>query len=284
MKKTVSLISLTFLMMSFFSCGNKSAETQSQVDSLKAALEQRDADYQQLDEFLTVISSGLDSISRQESDIYNMGKESPAISREQIKEDLNRFQTTLKQQRERIAQLERKLNASSGEGQKMKAIIASLKLQLTEKESQIAELQSQLNDKNFTIQDLSQRMGVMSKRITMQEEAIAAKDDMMQQQDAVINEGFYKIGTKSELRDAGLLTGGFLKKNKVDYSNVDKNQFRSIDIRQVTEISINSKTPKILTQVPEDSYELVTNGNKSVLHILNIEKFWSVSKFLIIQI
>lgn len=284
MKKTVSLIFLTCLMMSFFSCGNKSAETQSQVDSLKAALEQRNADYQQLDEFLTVISSGLDSISRQESDIYNMGKESPTISREQIKEDLSRFQTTLKQQRERIAQLERKLNASSGEGQKMKAIIASLKLQLTEKESQIAELQSQLNDKNFTIADLSQRMGVMSKRIAMQEEAIAAKDDMMQQQDAVINEGFYMIATKSQLKDAGLLTGGFLKKNKIDFSNVNKNQFRSIDIRQVMEINIPSKSPKILTQVPEDSYTMETNGNKSVLHILNIDKFWSVSKYLIIQI
>ena len=284
MKKTVSLISLTFLMMSFFSCGNKSAETQSQVDSLKAALEQRDADYQQLDEFLTVISSGLDSISRQESDIYNMGKESPVVSREQIKEDLSRFQETLKQQRERIAQLERKLNASSGEGQKMKAIIASLKLQLTEKESQIAELQSQLNDKNFTIADLNQRMGVMSKRIAIQEEAIAAKDDMMQQQDNAIHEGFYMIASKSQLKDAGLLTGGFLKKSKIDYSNVNKNLFRSIDIREVTEININSKTPKILTQVPEDSYQLETNGNKSVIRILDYNKFWSVSKFLIIQI
>jgi len=271
-------------MMSLFSCGNKSAETQSQVDSLKAALEQRNADYQQLDEFLTIVSSGLDSIARQETDIYNMGKESPTISREQIKEDLSRFQQTLKLQRERIAQLERKLNASSGEGQKMKSIIASLKLQLTEKESQIAELQSQLNDKNFTIQDLSQRMGVMSKRITAQEEVITSQNEMMQQQDDIINEGFYKIATKSELKDAGLLTGGFLKKNKIDYNNVNKSQFRSIDIRQFTELSIPSKTPKILTQVPEDSYVLETNGNKSVLRIIDINKFWSVSKFLIIQI
>jgi len=284
MKKTVSLLFLTCLMMSFFSCGNKSAETQSQVDSLKAALEQRNADYQQLDEFLTIVSSGLDSIARQETDIYNMGKESPTISREQIKEDLSRFQQTLKLQRERIAQLERKLNASSGEGQKMKSIIASLKLQLTEKESQIAELQSQLNDKNFTIQDLSQRMGVMSKRITAQEEVITSQNEMMQQQDDIINEGFYKIATKSELKDAGLLTGGFLKKNKIDYNNVNKSQFRSIDIRQFTELSIPSKTPKILTQVPEDSYVLETNGNKSVLRIIDINKFWSVSKFLIIQI
>ena len=109
MKKVLFLTIMTVINMSFFSCGNQSAE-KSQVDSLRTALEQRNAEYKQLNEFLAVISSGLDSISRQESDIFNSEKESPIFDRNQMRQNLAEFKQLIKNQRERISQLERKLN------------------------------------------------------------------------------------------------------------------------------------------------------------------------------
>ena len=37
-----------------------------------------------------------------------------------------------------------------------------------------------------------------------------------------------------------------------------------------------------MTQMPEDSYSIEKKGNTSVLHIIDPDKFWSVSKYLII--
>jgi chromosome segregation ATPase len=284
MKKSFSFILVALAAMSFFSCGNK-AGSDAQVDSLQAALEQRNADYQELDEFLTVISSGLDSISRQQSEIFNPGKESPTPTREQIKQDLKRFQQTLKEQRERIAQLEQKLNASTSEGKKMKAIINSLTAELADKEAQIASLEDEINDKNLTIMDLGKRLGNMTRRNAAQEQVITSQTQMLQKQDDQINEGFVKIGTKDELKNAGLLTKKFLTRTKLNAAEIDKNQFRSIDIRNVTSLDINSGSePKIWTQIPSDSYILEKKSKgKWLLNIIDQERFWSVSKYLIIQ-
>ena len=285
MKKSLSLILVAFVALSFFSCGNKTG-SDARVDSLQTALDQRNADYQELDEFLTVISSGLDSISRQQSDIFNPSKESLTPSREQIMQDLSRFQQTLKEQRERIAQLEKKLNVSTSEGQKMKAIINSLTAELAQKEAQMAALEDEINDKNLTIMDLGKRLGALTRRNAAQEQVITSQGKMLETQDEQLNEGFVKIATERELKDLGLLEKKFLSKTKLDISNIDKNQFKSIDIRNNTEIEISSKSePKVWTQMPADSYTLEKNGKgKWKLSIIDPSRFWSVSKFLIIQV
>lgn len=285
MKKSLSLILVAFVALSFFSCGNKTG-SDARVDSLQTALDQRNADYQELDEFLTVISSGLDSISRQQSDIFNPSKESLTPSREQIKQDLSRFQQTLKEQRERIAQLEKKLNVSTSEGQKMKAIINSLTAELAQKEAQMAALEDEINDKNLTIMDLGKRLGALTRRNAAQEQVITSQGKMLETQDEQLNEGFVKIATERELKDLGLLEKKFLSKTKLDISNIDKNQFKSIDIRNNTEIEISSKSePKVWTQMPADSYTLEKNGKgKWKLSIIDPSRFWSVSKFLIVQV
>jgi len=284
MKKLFALMIATTMALSFFSCGNKTSELEARADSLQTALDQRNKDYQELDEFLTVISAGLDSISRQESELFNPSKESPAPNREQIKSDLEHFQQTLKEQRERIAELEKKLGSSTTMARKMKAIIISLKAQLTEKEHQLAKLQDEVASSNLTIQELTARMNTLAQRSANQSQVISSQNKMLETQDQIINEGYVMIGTKKMLKDAGVITKKFLGSTKVDYSNIDKRTFRSIDTRVVTEIEINSKSPDIMTKVPDDSYKMERRGDKTILHILDPSRFWSVSKFLIIKI
>ena len=283
--KTKITIFLSALLIA--SCGNQPSSEEvlkSQVDSLTTALDQRNADYDELDQYLTVISVGLDSISRQESEIFNASKESDMPNREDIQQKLSHFKETLKEQRERISTLEAQLSNGGKKLQKLQAIVISLKAQLVEKESQIEDLQRDVESKDFTISILSQRMGRLTKRSAEQQELIDQQGKIMQEQDNAINEAFVKIASKSELKKAGLLSGGnILKKSKVDYASIDKSLFQKIDTRVVTEIVINAKKPKVLTQVPTDTYILVKDGNKTILRITDPARFWNVSKFLIIQ-
>jgi chromosome segregation ATPase len=285
MKKIIYFLFVTCIAVTFFACGNKT-DQQQLIDSLQTALQQRNADYQQLDEFLTVVSNGLDSISLQESDILKTSEESPIPNREQIKEDLQRFQQTLKDQRERISDLEKRLNYNTIQGRKMKAVIESLKAQLAEKESQVASLQDELNNKNITIKDLNTRLTTISAHSQEQEQIITSQNDLISKQDNALNEGYVLIASKKVLKDADLLRGGLLTKKKADYTKLEANKrmFRTIDTRVVTELEILSKNPTIMTQVPEGTYTLEKSGDKTILKILDPVRFWDASKYLIIQL
>ena len=70
------------------SCNGGSASMKEQLDSLQTAYEQRDADYNELNDYLGVIATGLDSIALQEGQLLK-NDESPTLNREQIKKNLD---------------------------------------------------------------------------------------------------------------------------------------------------------------------------------------------------
>ena len=284
MNKFIYLLFVLSASTLLFSCGNKTdKEWQAQVDSLQTALEKKTTDYQQMDEALTVISNGLDSIAMQESELFNPDRESPRLNQQEIKNALQHYKETLKTQRERIAQLEQQLNGSTDEVRKLQRVVIALKAQLVEKESQIAALQEEVNGKNFTIGKLKTHMTSLSQKTEEQQQVISMQNKIMETQDKQLNEAYVVMAEKSALKKAGLLKGGFLKKSTVDLSAVDKSMFKTIDVRVVTEIEIDAKKPTILTPMPADSYKIEKTGKKSVLHITDPDRFWQSSKYLIIQ-
>jgi chromosome segregation ATPase len=204
-------------------------------------------------------------------------------NRQRIKEQLTVLKQSLEEQRTKINSLEQQMRADSKNAAMMKSVINMLKGQLEEKSNRIMELQAELDNKNLSIQELNTRVENLTSQNAQQQETISAQQDMISTQDDMLNMGYVKIGTKQELKDKGLLSTGFLKKAKVDVSNVSKNLFKSVNIREYTEVTINSKKIKIMTQMPEESYTTEEKGGKTVLHINDPAKFWSISKFLIIM-
>lgn len=283
MKKLVFLSVIAVVAMVMASCGNKAEELQKQVDSLQTALTERTGDYDRLNEFLAVVNEGLDSIAIQENGLLVRNPESPLPSRAEMKKGLSELKNTLQSQRERIAKLEKDLAAGRGDISKLRGIINVLKEQIEAKDAQISDLLAQLEQSNISIEQLTTRVGNLTQQNVQQEVKIAEQEEVMAVQDQMLNEGFIKIASKKELKDAGLLSGGFLAKKKVDMSKVDQKLFQKVDIRNVTEIPIPSKKPTILSPNPAGSYRLEQGDNSSTLIITDPGKFWSVSNFLIIQ-
>ncbi|MBQ7511204.1 MAG: hypothetical protein IJU11_00495 [Prevotella sp.] len=282
--KKLSYFVLTIAAATLFSCGGKTdSELQSQVDSLQKALDERTADYQNVEEALTVISSAVDSINMQQSAIFNPSKESPAPNAEQIKKDLAQFKETLKQQRQRIAQLEGQLKNSDANSKKLQSVIAALEMQLADKELQIAALEQEVSEQNLTIDDLRQRLSTLALRSAQQQDVISSQSQMMAEQDTELNAGYVVMGTKKQLKDTGVLTGGGLKKTKINVLELDKSMFEKIDIRNQTQINIESKSPKIKSQMPEDTYVIEKKGDISTLKIIDTKRFWGVTRYLVIQ-
>ena len=191
----------------------------------------------------------------------------------------------LSRQKQRIALLEDSLSGLNNRTiQRYRSLVTLLNSQLEEKDRTINDLMAKLNSSNARISDLETNI----MELTSTNEELTSVTEMQQQalaiQDNIINEGYVKIGSKKELQDAGLITGGgLLSKSKVNNSGFDANLFLKVDIREFSELPIPSKTIKILTSMPESSYSIERSGNTSVLRILDPTSFWSVSRFLIIQ-
>lgn len=283
MKKIVYYVIAATIVVMATACNGGSNPTKEQLDSLQTAYDQRNADYNELNEFLSVIATGLDSIALQEGQILTPG-ESPSLNREQIKKNLDAYKQTLDTQRQRIDELEKKLKTGNANSAQMKTIIASLKQQLAQKDEEIAQLRKQVDDQNVDINSLKENVENLRQHNEMQAGLIVSQQETILSQDASLNTAYIKIGTKKDLKEAGLLTGGFLKKTKVDFTKIDKSLFRAVDIREVEKIDIPAEKAKVMTPQPENSYRIDKIGKNNVLSIVNPEKFWGVSNFVIIEI
>ena len=286
MKKLLTLIIVFTGIAAFTSCGGGTSAEQKKIDSLENAFKQRNADYDELNDYLTVIANGLDSISAQEGILFggnNTPGESPVLSRERIKENIEAFQQTLSEQRQQIAELKKKLKSGSAANAKLSTIITSLEAQLAQKEEEISMLRAELDDKNKSIETLMGDLASVRQRSQEQASQIAEQEEALAAQDEMINEAYVKIGSKSELKQLGLLSGGFLKKSKVDFTKVDKSTFSKVDIRKTSRIEIASKKAKLLTPQPAGSYTIEHFDNSCVLTVSNPQLFWSVTNLVIIQ-
>ena len=277
------LVAATIIVMAT-SCNGGSASMKEQLDSLQTAYEQRDADYNELNDYLGVIATGLDSIALQEGQLLK-NDESPTLNREQIKKNLDSFQQTLKNQRERIDVMEKKLKTNQKYTAHLRSIIATMKQQLAQKDEEIANLRKLVDDKNVDIAKLKENVVNLQQRNEMQAGLIASQHETILSKESSLNTVYIKFGTKKELKNAGLLDGGFLKKTKVDFDKIDKSAFKAVDKRKVGQIDLGEvKKAKVMTPQPEDSYRIDQAGKNMILSITDKEKFWGVYDFVIIQI
>lgn len=283
-----------FVAAGMVSCnGGKTDKLQSQIDSLQLADSLHQEDVKQMADFVNVMSVGLDSISAQEGLLQQMGGREGHLDKNQMRSQLQNLAELLRNQRARINALEAEVSDNnSAYGKRIKKLIAYYKSQLDEKDKQIADLQAQLNDKNANIAQLTQSVNDLTTSNTQLKSTVETQNQTMEnqkstiaQQDETIHTGFVAIGTSKELKNKGVIKGGFLAKKKVDSNNLNAENFSKIDIRNYNDIRLNSNDPKIMTQMPASSYEIQKNGNgTSTLHIKDANLFWSVSKFLIIKL
>ncbi len=296
LKLTIMLAGWMLLASAFNSCRQEEEKPLVDVPALIAERDSirsiNDQQQQQLDElnlFVTTISSSLDSIATQESLLFVSSDPERTLTKKDIRERIEALEQLIGRQRQRITALEDSIRlrgmGDSLKLDKFQSIISFLKVQLGEKDKEIAKLREDVSRKNKRITKLQSSVEELSSNIATLEQKTAVLDKALTTQDEMINKCYLKIGTKKELEQAGIITkGNIFKKAKLNYTNFANANFNEVDIRNLKEITINSKNPKILTPVTAGTYELAGNGYNTILRILNPTKFWEVSNYLVIQI
>jgi predicted nucleic acid-binding Zn-ribbon protein len=265
------------------SCGLSESEqnkVNGRIDSLQTVINQRDSEIDELMGTFNEIQTAFDQINAAEGRVSlfadNYEKNSDALQ-----ENMKFIQETMEANRKKIDELQARLKSSGINAKKLQDAIDKLNSQMKEKDKSIVELRTLLANKDIQIAELGDSLASVSAKNEEIENAKEAVDQIASKQDELLNTAWYVYGTKSELKERRILVDGDVLKT----SDFDADYFTKIDIRNTIVIPLNSKSVKILTTHPEDSYTLIKGSNgEYTLRIKDPSIFWSVSKYLVVRV
>ena len=277
MKKLAVLIVCAAVMASCdsFSGGSKD-QLKAENDSLLMELTQRNAELDEMMGTFNDISEGFRQINAAESRVdlqRGAVAEGSLNAKQQIASDIEFIRKQMEENKQQIAKLQSMLKSSKTNSSQLKKAVESLTQELNAKTIRIQELDAAVTDLN-----------AVKSELTAENEA---KAKTVAEQDKALNTAWFVFGTKKELKDQKILSGsGLFKKGSVlKDGDVNKDYFTQVDIRTTKEIKLYSKDADILTTHPTGSYALEKDDKGQLtLKITNPKEFWSVSKYLVIQV
>ena len=252
--------------------------TSQQNDSLNSIIAQKDSEINDMMGTLNEIQDGLNQINEAENRVTLLKDGEGGNKKQQLKENIQFIATRMQQNRELLAKLQKQLANSSFQGEQLKKTIENLQKQIEEKDKQLQTLRQELDSKDIHIAELDETINNLNTKTSNLTNVNHQQSQTINTQDKQLNTAWYVFGTKKELKEQHII-----EDNKVMTGNFNKNYFTKVDIREISEIKLMSKSAKLLTTHPSSSYSLVRDANKQyTLRITNSQLFWSTSKYLVV--
>ena len=274
------------------SCNVKNSDEykrlQAERDSLMQITNQDQSEISDLMEIINEVNANFDRIKEAEKYLTVQSQTTGEMSKstkDQIASNFQMINEILQKNKEDIAKLNERLKASGGQSAQLRKTVENLNAELQERSNTILELRDALTTRDAQIASLTGTVDKLASDVqdlSMQNQEQEAK---IKEQEEALNTGYYIFGTNKELKEAKIISGGFLSSTKVLNESIDKSTFVKIDIREVQEIPVYAKKVKILSDQPKDSYTIAKDANgQAVVKILDYKRFWSLGQFLIMEV
>lgn len=282
MKKIILMISCAVLLASCQQTSNKGVESSVKEDSLQNIIDQKDQSFNELIGLLDEVQEGFAQINEAQGRVNTLDKNlEGSNAKANIQDNMLFIEQTLEEQRQKIENLQKKVDDGIITSGKLKSMIENLQNQLTEKSKDIEGLRAQLADKDIQIENLGKSVTQLQTENEQVKEESENRAQIVRNQDTQLNTAYFVYGTNKELKEHKILQSGDVLAN----NDFDRDYFTKIDIRKTTVIPFGSKSAKLLTTHPEGSYTLLKDSKgEYTLRITDPNKFWSVSKYLVVRV
>jgi len=205
--------------------------------------------------------------------------------RTKINEDMTYLNDMLQANKDELARLKSKIKKSAFRSTELERTISRITKSLEEETSKVALLQAELADKDSLIVKLDTKVSELGKNVEDLSADNKSKETKIKEQDETIHTAWYVFGTRSELKQQKIITSdGLFSQQRVLQHDFNKNYFVRIDARNTKSIPLYSSHAKILTNHPKSSYTLEKENGNFVLLIVDTDEFWSVSKYLVVEV
>jgi len=285
-----TILSIFVFILAVTSCTQYSSEYKralTENDSLRLLLKHNETE---MNEMLSVLNSIEEDIKtiREAEDFINFQKDNELTESglTQIRKNMDFIVDKLKKDKKQLSELQNKLNNSNLRIDAMQKTIDRLTKDLSEKSSLVIRLQSEINQKNEEIRRMSGQIDNLSADVKNLQDENELKEEQIKEQDRSIHKVYYCFGTKKELKEQNILTGGGLfSKPKLFNGKFNNDYFIAIDKRQVTEIPLYASKAVVKTNHPKESYSFSKDEDGNLtLKIRNVTQFWSLSNYLVIVV
>lgn len=282
MKKYILIAASTLMMVTACNDPLQNEAVIHQRDSLLAVIDEREAAVNDFMESFNDVERNLDSVARKQR-IITMNSNKPELKADQkarINEEIKAINELMEANTKKLKDLNRRLSNSDKQNAQLQKTVETLTSQLKQKYIELEELNLRLNTLNTQVAQLQTTIDTLSIQNASQMQTIAEKN-------TELRTAYYIVGRTKDLEKANLIDkkGGLLGIGRTAKlsNDFDNSSFTKIDYTQTMSIPVNSKEMKIITSHPEGSYSLdKTDKLINAIVISNPEKFWSVSKYLVV--
>ena len=288
MKPLFSVI--VFSLVLFTSCGFQSSDykaLKAQNDSLLSAKHQMQDEIDGYFSAMNQIEQNIEKIKETQGVLSTqpVGEELDTDARIKVNEDLVYLNEMLQANKDELARLKTRIKRSAFKSEELERTLARLTKSLEEESAKVALLQTELAAKDSLIAQLGTTVDDMGKDIEELKTDVNTKQTKITEQDETIHTAWYVFGTRKELKEQKIITSeGIFSPQRILQSDFNKSYFVRIDARKTKSIPLYSTRAKILTSHPKSSYTLEKDNGNFVLLITDTKEFWSVSKYLVIEV
>jgi len=279
-----------FLLLTLAACTQFSAEykrTKLENDSLKLQILKSEAEVNDILSILNAVEEDIQSI-RLTEEILTIQQDSELSEsrRENLKNNMNLINQTLQKNRLKLNDLQEKLNVSSINVSTFQKTVERLTKDMNEKSDLVVLLRNELDNKETHIEALTTEIEVLHAGVKELEETNQTHVDRIYEQEEEMNTVHYCFGTRKELKEQNILTGGGLFTNtKALQSSFNRDYFITVDKRALSSIPLYTSKAVLKTNHPDGSYQFVkqSDGNLT-LEIIYPTVFWSLGNYLVIEV
>jgi DNA repair exonuclease SbcCD ATPase subunit len=286
--KTIGALVVAFVLL-FTGCDNRSDQLEKEKAQLQDVIKSRDEFIQTVLESINEVHSKLEAARARENTIVRQtgaleeGKVLVnAENRVNIMRQIEDIDSTLSENRKKLADLETKLKSSKIRYASLNKMVDNLRESLNEREQSITQLSER-------VKSLENDVAEKTRLIAEKEAVIDQKDSMIKDQRVMLNTAYYAVGNKDDLENKGIIKdeGGFLwglvGSTTVLAKGFDNGYFKSIDKSREMTIEVNGKIDKIVPQRDESYYvEEQKSDSLSTLKIVKPERFWQQNLLVVV--
>jgi hypothetical protein len=284
-----AIVSLISIALMFGGCSNRADQLEKEKAELQEAIKSRDQFMQDILASINEVHSKLESARARENTIMQQtnayAEKKGAVNvadRESIMRQITDIDSSLSENRQKLANLESKLKASKIQYASLNKMVSDLKESLQEREKSI----TQLNDR---ISSLESVVAEKTRLVAVKDSVIDQRDATVRAQTEMLNTAYYVVGKKDDLESKGIIKneGGFLwgliGSTTVLANGFDNSYFKPIDKSREMTIEVNGRIDKIVPDRNADYYVKEEKGDTlSSLKIVRPDYFWQDNLLVVV--
>jgi chromosome segregation ATPase len=253
---------------------NENQELLDKIEQLQTENEQKDSLMVYLVSTIGSIQDNLNAIAQRGERIKlsNLDERNLPDLQEGVIDDISYINDLLSDNKKQISQLRESLKKAGNQNSKLENVIEALEVEIVEKNLLIEDLLNSLADNRNKLDRLSS--------------AYTNRIDELGFLTEKLNTAYYTFGSRKELIENNIIDreGGVLGigRRSVLSNELNKKYFAKIDISEVNEIKLFAKKAELITVHPEGSYKFENGAQKLI--ITDSEQFWSVARYLVIEV